>query len=154
MQLGEWPFRRESSRRAIPESKRAAGTRAANTCSWFRISVVGFVARHSIFERRSASLPRALRPKCVEEDRGFLRREEIAVVVDFRSRDGNRFHMRATRKGRVVQHSPRLPESCSTLRRRADSVAVVPGPLVLAASARCPLTLRRTREECLAYGCE
>ncbi len=80
--------------------------------------------------------------------------EEILVVVDFCSRDGNRFHVRATRKGRVAQQSLRLPESCSTQRRRADSAAVRPSPLVLAASARCRSILRMRKEESLAYGCE
>jgi PhnB protein len=59
-----------------------------------------------------------------------------------------------TRKDPAEHEFVRLPESCSTLRPGADSVAVDPGPLVLAASARCPSTLHRTREECLAYGCE
>ncbi len=59
-----------------------------------------------------------------------------------------------TRKDPAEHEVVRLPESCSSLRRRADSVVVVPNPLVLAASARCLSTLRTTREECREYGCE
>src|SRR6516164_6919626 len=99
-------------------------------------------------------VPSALHPKRVEQGRRFLRGEEVLLVVDFRSRDRNRFHIRATRKGRVVQYPVRIRESCSTLRRRAGSAAVDPGPLVLAASARCSSTHHRRREGNRAYSCE
>jgi hypothetical protein len=47
--------------------------------------------------RHQCHLARYL-PSHVEQDRRFLGWEEVLAVVDFRSRNGNRFHIRATRK--------------------------------------------------------
>ncbi len=64
-------------------------------------------------EGRSVSLPGALRQQVVEQDRRFLNWEEVLVVIDFRSWDENRFHIRATRKGWAApQWCFPVPESC------------------------------------------
>src|SRR6266851_251816 len=57
-------------------------------------------------------------------------------------------------KGPPASHHLRGPESCPNPRQPADSVAVDPDLLVLAASGRFPSILRRRREENLAYGYE
>src|ERR1019366_2602500 len=81
----------------------------------------------------------------VEQDRRFLNWEEILVVVDFRSWDGNRFHIRATRKGPAAQQCLRVPESCSNQRQQVDSVAADRDQPALAASRRCQSILLGTR---------
>src|SRR5271157_772268 len=119
-----------------------------------RIAIVRFVPRHGIFEGRSVSLPGAVRQEDVEQDRRFLGWEEILVVIDFRSWEKNRIHVRATRKGWAAPLCFPVPESCSNQRQPADNVAADRDQSVLAASRRCPSTLRRRRVGSLAYGCE
>src|SRR5260370_20577711 len=56
-------------------------------------------------------------------------------------------------KGPPAPHHLRGPESCPNPRQPADSVAVDPDLLVLAASGRFPSILRRRMEGSLAYDC-
>src|SRR5438132_14385468 len=60
----------------------------------------------------------------------------------------------AVGKGPPASYHLRGPESCQNPLQPADSVAVDPDLLVLAASGRFPSILRRRREENLAYGYE